>query len=188
MGLRGPPQRSSVPKVLQIPPGMSSRFRGLQPAAEAPKRTARRGAGSTAPTICANALPSPPPAASSTSAGRRGKCRTPRHRHRPRGRPRNPPDRPAQLQRAPEGTARPDHPRVRSRARPHRRVPGVQAAAAPRNPEALGRVDDLRAADAALPNHKDPRNDQRVNSGKLIAPGPPSEPCSRRRAASARSP
>ena len=35
--------RSSVPIVLQIPPGMSSRFRGLQPPAEAPERAARRG-------------------------------------------------------------------------------------------------------------------------------------------------
>ena len=34
---------SSVPIVLQIPPGMSSRFRGLQPPAEAPERAARRG-------------------------------------------------------------------------------------------------------------------------------------------------
>ena len=45
------------------------------------------------------------------------------------------------------------------------------AAAAPRNPEALGRVADLRAADATLPNHEGARNDQRVNCGKLIAPG-----------------
>ena len=38
-----PASRSSVPIVLQIPPGMSGRFCGLQPPAEAPERAARRG-------------------------------------------------------------------------------------------------------------------------------------------------
>lgn len=34
----------------------------------------------------------------------------------------------------------------------------------------MGRMDDLRAADAALLNHEGTRNDQQVNSRKLISP------------------
>ena len=48
------------------------------------------------------------------------------------------------------------------------RESAVEATAARRNPEVPVRVDDLRAEDAALPNREGRRNNQRVESEKLM--------------------